>query len=80
MDHSSFFVFAPLRLLTNSYTYGMIKNLELGKDTLPKKALVIYRNYDEVASRETNRSVRGLIINVEDSDFLHELWIMANEL
>ena len=30
--------------LTNSYTYGMIKKLELGKDSLPRRALVRYRN------------------------------------
>ena len=69
-------------VLKNRYMYGLIKELELGKDSLPRKARVRYRNANEDVFRETYRSVRGLvkILNVEDSDLLSELGLIAKNI
>ena len=69
-------------VLTNQYTYGMVKSLEYGDDMLPRKASIQYKNDNENVLRETNRSVRGLVIihHVDDCDFMAELGEMAKNV
>ena len=66
-------------LLSNTYTFGIIKELEFGSDMLPRKAKIMYKNANENINRETYRSVRGLVIihPVDECDFMTELGIMA---
>ncbi|XP_066914563.1 uncharacterized protein [Clytia hemisphaerica] len=68
--------------LTNQYTYGIIKSLEFGDDMLPRKAVIQYRNENEDIMRETNRSVRGLVIihPIDECDFMVELGEMAKNV
>ena len=68
--------------LTNRYTYGLVKELEYGEDLLPRKAKITYRNENETVSRETYRSVRGLVIihHVDECDYLHELGTIAKDI
>ena len=69
-------------LLSNTYTYGIIKDLAYGDDSLPRKAVVQYRNDGENVKRETCRSVRGLVVihSVKECDFLTELGVMAKDI
>ena len=69
-------------VLSNRYTFGIVKSLEYGLDGLPRKARIQYQNENENVLRETYRSVRGLVVihSVEDCDFLTELGTMANEI
>jgi len=68
--------------ISNTYTYGMIADLEYGDDKLPRKARVRYRNSSEDVFRETYRSVRSLVIihQVNDSDIMTELATMAKNI
>jgi len=68
--------------ISNTYTYGMIADLEYGDDKLPRKARVRYRNGSEDVFRETYRSVRSLVIihQVNDSDIMTELATMAKNI
>ena len=69
-------------LLKDRYTYGMVVDLDYGSDLLPRRAKVRYRNENENVSRETNRSVRGLvkIIQADESDLMTELGVMAKDI
>eukprot|EP00794_Sanderia_malayensis_P016360 gene16360-biopygen12053 len=62
-------------LLSNRYTYGIVKELEYGEDKLPHKAKIMYRNENESVKRETYRSVRKLVVihPVDECDFMTEL-------
>eukprot|EP00111_Clytia_hemisphaerica_P012280 TCONS_00036066-protein len=68
--------------LTNQYTYGIIKSLEFGDDIPPRKAVIQYKNENEDIRRETNRSVRGLVIihPIDECDFMVELDEMAKNV
>ncbi len=58
-------------VLSKSYTYGIIKELEYGKDGKPRKAMIRYRNSNESVYRETFRAIRSLvIIHVDECDLL----------
>ena len=65
--------------ISNTYTYGMIVDLECSDDGLPRKAKVRYRNFGENVFRETFRSVRGLVIihGIHESDIMTELGELA---
>jgi len=60
----------------------MIVDLENGKDGLPRKAKIQYRNSNEEAFRETFRAVRGLVIinRANESDIMTELGRMAKDV
>ncbi|XP_066928813.1 uncharacterized protein [Clytia hemisphaerica] len=45
-------------VLSNSYTYGIVKRLEFGRDGVARKAIIRYRNENENVFRETKRAVR----------------------
>ena len=66
-------------VLSKSYTYGIVKDLDYGKDGKPRKALVRYRNSNEEVFRETFRAVRSLVIihGVDECDLLTEIGEMA---
>ena len=68
--------------IKNQYVYGMIMELEYGKDSIPRKAKIRYRNANETVFRETLRSVRAVvkIINSEDSDLMTELGNLAKNI
>jgi len=69
-------------VISKNYTYGMIIDLENGKDGLPRKAKIRYRNSNEEAFRETFRAVRGLVIihRANESDIMTELGRMAKDV
>ena len=69
-------------VLSNQYTYGIVKDLEYGNDMLPRKATIRYKNENENTMRETIRSVRGLVIihSVNECDFMTELGEMAKNV
>ena len=66
-------------VISNSYTYGIVKSLEFGRDGVARKATVRYRNENERVFRETKRAVRSLVIihHVDDVDMMKELGLMA---
>ena len=69
-------------VLSNRYSYGIIKSLEYGEDNLPRRAVVQYQNASEDVKRETNRSVRGLVVihPVDECDFMYQLGEMAKNV
>ena len=69
-------------VLQNRYTYGMVTSLELGKDSLPRRAKVRYQNANESTFRETHRSVGSLvkICGVDECDILTELGSLAKDI
>ena len=66
-------------VMSNSYTYGIVKSLEFGRDGVARKAIVRYRNGNESVFRETKRAVRSLVVihHVDDCDMMKELGEMA---
>ena len=66
-------------VLSNSYTYGMIKSLDFSRDGIARKATIRYKNQNEQKFRETKRAIRSLVIihNVNNSDVMKELGEMA---
>ena len=66
-------------IISNSYTYGIVKSLEFGRDGVARKATIRYRNENEWVFRETKRAVRSLVIihHVDDVDMMKELGLMA---
>ena len=66
-------------VLSNSYTYGMIKSLDFSRDGIARKATIRYINQNEQKFRETKRAIRLLVIihNVNNSDVMKELGEMA---
>ena len=68
--------------IKNQYVYGIIMELEYGKDFFPRKAKIRYRNVNEKVFRETYRSVRGLvkIIYSDESDLMTQLGTLAKEI
>lgn len=66
-------------VISKSYTYGIVKNLEFGRDGKPRKATIRYRNENEKVWRETNRAVRSLVIihHIDDWDVMKDLGEMA---
>ena len=64
--------------LSSTYQFGMIKNVDRSRDGKIRKATVQYQNANENVKRETNRSVRSLVLirSVDEVDLsarLHEL-------
>ena len=66
--------------LSKTYQYGIIHQVEKGKDGLIRKALVKYRNHNEKSDRFTWRSVRQLVIihPVDEINLMDELSKMNN--
>jgi len=69
-------------IVSKVYTYGMIVDLEYGKDGLPRKAKIRYKNSSEETFRETFRAVRGLVVihRADESDIMTELGRMAKDI
>ena len=66
-------------LLNETYQYGMVKSVEVGRDQKIRTVVVRYRNYNEDFDRETRRAVRQLIVihRVDELDIIHELGKIA---
>ena len=69
-------------LLSKQYTYGIIKDVELGNNSKVRRVIVRYRNHNENVSRETSRSVRDLVLihSVDDCDLMKEIGEMAENV
>ena len=65
--------------LSKTYQYGMIDDIEIGKDDVVRKVTVKYRNHNEETTRYTRRAVRSLVMikPVEEEDISTELSRMA---
>jgi len=61
--------------IMKTYQYGKIKSVSHGRDSLIRKATVVYRNHTENVNRETTRSIRDLVIikYIGEIDILKEL-------
>ena len=59
-------------LLSKKYTYGMVKDVEIGGDCKVRRVVVRYRNSNENVPRETSRSVRNLVLihPIDDCDVI----------
>ena len=66
--------------LAKTYQYGMVHEIEKGKDGLVRKASIKYRNSNGNIDRFTWRSVRQLVIirPVDEISFMEELAAIAN--
>ena len=66
--------------LAKTYQYGMVHEIERGKNGLIRKALIKYRNNTENVDRFTWRSVRQLVIihPVDELSLMEELAAIAN--
>lgn len=62
--------------ISKTYTYGMVKSVEIGNDGNVRRVLVEYKNQNENVKRETFRSVRSLVLvhAINDPDFFKELY------
>jgi hypothetical protein len=66
-------------LLNQTYQYGMVENVEIGRDQKIRTATVKYRNHNEEFDRETRRSIRQLIVihRIDELDIIYELGRIA---
>ena len=66
-------------LLNDTYQYGMVEHVEVGRDQKVRTATVKYRNHNEEFDRETRRSIRQLIVihRIDELDIIHELGRIA---
>ena len=57
------------------YQYGMIAEVDAGRDHKVRKVKVRYRNHNEDTDRFTNRSVRGLVVihRIDETNLMEEL-------
>ena len=65
--------------VSGDYQYGMVKEVILGTDNRIRRVVVKYRNSSENVDRETNRSVRQLVMihPIEELSILQELGEIA---
>ena len=66
--------------LSNTYQYGMVKEIFTGTDGKIRKVNVKYRNYNENVDRVTTRSVRNLVLihPVDELNLIQELGEIAS--
>ena len=70
-------------IVKSKYKFGIVEKTFIDRDGLIRKANVRYHNADENVNRNTNRSVRELVVihsidNIDISKSLGEMAIMAN--
>ena len=66
-------------LLSKTYQYGMITNIEFGKDDIVRRVDVKYRNANENVNRSTKQSARDIVAihHVGEIDIIEELGMIA---
>ena len=66
--------------LNNTYQYGKVVDVTAGRDGKIRKVTVMYRNHNENISRETQRTVRELVVihAVDELNILEELGKLAS--
>ena len=66
-------------LLSKTFQYGMIKNIEYGKDSFVRRVDVKYQNANENVNRSTKWSAGDIVIihHVEETDMMEELGMIA---
>jgi len=69
-------------ILSKTYTYGMVTNVEVGRDGNIRRVTLKYQNQNEKVPRETTRSVRNLVLihSIDDSDIMYEIGEMAKRV
>ena len=62
--------------------YGMVINVDVGKDDKVRHVTIRYRNTNENNFREIKRSVQNLVLirTVDDCDVMNELGEMAKSV
>ena len=66
-------------LLSKMYQYGMITNIEYGKDGIVRRVDVKYWNANENVNRSTKRSARDIVdtsYHVDEINIMEELGMM----
>ena len=65
--------------ISSNYQYGMVDEVEKGRDGKVRKAMIRYRNHTENVDRITHRSVRSLIVihRVDETPLMEELGRVA---
>ena len=65
--------------IAQRYTYGIIKDVVVGKDGNVRTVKVAYQNVNESVKRETTRSVKNLVLihSIDDPDMFNELFEMS---
>jgi len=68
--------------LCSSYQFGIVNSVERGRDGKVRKAKVRYRNHNENVYRETNRSVRKLVVlhHVDELSIMQEIYNVARSV
>ena len=66
-------------LLNDTYQYGMVEHVEIGRDQKVRTATIKYRNHNEEFDRQTRRSIRQLVVihRIDELDIIHELGQIA---
>ena len=66
-------------LLSKTFQYGMITNIEYGKDGIVRRVDVKYRNANENVNRSAKRSARDIVVihDVDEIDIIEELGMIA---
>ena len=61
--------------LSSTYQYGLVDEVEVGRDSKVRKVRVRYRNASENTDRTTYRAVRSLVLirRVDESSIMEEL-------
>lgn len=69
-------------VISKTYTYGMVKSVEIGDDGKVRRVTLKYQNQNEKVHRETTRSVRNLVLinSIDDSDIMFEISEMAKRV
>ena len=64
------------------YKYGIVKSVTRSKDGLARKACIQYKNNKENTFRETNRSIRSIVLihQIDETNITAELGRIANNL
>ena len=67
-------------VISSRYQYGIIENVEVGKDNRIRKVNVKYKNSNEDVFRFTHRSVRDLVVihHYQELDLMEELGKIVN--
>ena len=66
-------------LLSKTFQYGMITNIEYGKDSILRRVDVKYRNANENVNRSTKWSAGDIVVihHVDETDMMEELGMIA---
>ena len=66
--------------LNNTYQYGKVKAIDMGRDGKVRSVIVLYRNHNEDVNRETRRAVRELVVihAVDELNIIAEIGKVAS--